>query len=284
MSRDFKTQDKSALQRKVGIFVFTGIALLALCLFLLGEDNAIITSYYQVKVKMKQVQGLRPGSIVSLAGVKVGNIAKIDFSPQDGQLELFLDIKSKYQNLVRKGSVASLRTQGALGDKFIYIAPSDSSNPALNPGDYLVPEAGEGLLETLTERGQEVEKVFDILNELHILLSRINTENRSEKVMSNLVASSQDLKGMLAQTKGLVLDLRTNLAKNQDMTESFARLSSILEKIDEGEGTLGALVNDPSLHTRLKTLFGGSPRTRHLKSLIRTTIQKSEEVESRKSQ
>ena len=94
--------------------------------------------------------------------------------------------------------------------------------------------------------------------------------------MSNLVDSSQSLQEMLNETKAMVLDIRTNLPKNSELRKSVESLSSILKKVDTGSGSLGALINDPALHNRLKALLGGSPRNRHLKTLIRETIQKSE--------
>jgi phospholipid/cholesterol/gamma-HCH transport system substrate-binding protein len=48
-------------------------------------------------------------------------------------------------------------------------------------------------------------------------------------------------------------------------------------KLDRGEGTLGALINDPSVHNQLKAMLGGSPRKNHVKSLLRTSIEKEED-------
>lgn len=272
-------EEKATLQKKVGTFVGIGLLILLVSLFLIGEDSALLTDYYYVKTRLPQVQGLRPGSVISLAGIKVGNVSEISFIDDSDLIELELAVKDSYKARLRQDSKVSVRTQGALGDKYVYITSGSSSKPQVEEYGLLKQEIAGDILGTITERGQEIEKVFDILNEMHILMKRINGEERSEHVMSNLVESSHGLKDVLDQTKELVLDLRTNMAKNKDMTRSLRHLSSIMEKIDKGEGTLGALVNDPSLHSSLKNIFGGSPRTRHLKSLIRSSIQKSEEVQ-----
>jgi phospholipid/cholesterol/gamma-HCH transport system substrate-binding protein len=60
------------------------------------------------------------------------------------------------------------------------------------------------------------------------------------------------------------------------LRQALVNLSSILEKIDQGKGTLGQLINDPSVHQSLKSLLGGSPRNRYMKDMIRETIQQSE--------
>jgi phospholipid/cholesterol/gamma-HCH transport system substrate-binding protein len=48
-----------------------------------------------------------------------------------------------------------------------------------------------------------------------------------------------------------------------------ARARSILEKVDEGEGTIGLLLNDPTLYDDLKSLVGGAQRSLMVRSLIR---------------
>ena len=50
--------------------------------------------------------------------------------------------------------------------------------------------------------------------------------------------------------------------------EAGARLNSILAKIDRGEGTLGLMLNDPTLYEELKILVGGANRSRVVRSMI----------------
>jgi phospholipid/cholesterol/gamma-HCH transport system substrate-binding protein len=59
-------------------------------------------------------------------------------------------------------------------------------------------------------------------------------------------------------------------------------MSSIFEKIDNGQGTLGGLVNDPTIHDDLKTILGGAKRSTILKYIIRQTIKNSDEDEQGK--
>jgi phospholipid/cholesterol/gamma-HCH transport system substrate-binding protein len=50
-----------------------------------------------------------------------------------------------------------------------------------------------------------------------------------------------------------------------------------MTKIDSGQGTIGALINDPSLHDSLKAMVGGPDRKKNMKSLIRSTIDKNKQ-------
>jgi hypothetical protein len=59
--------------------------------------------------------------------------------------------------------------------------------------------------------------------------------------------------------------------------ETLAPLSSVMKKVDKGQGTLGALVNDPSFYNRMMGFVGDSPRNKFLKPIIRDSIQTSEQ-------
>jgi phospholipid/cholesterol/gamma-HCH transport system substrate-binding protein len=64
-------------------------------------------------------------------------------------------------------------------------------------------------------------------------------------------------------------------AENLRQTSVLAR--SVVAKVDSGQGTLGALVNDPSLYDDVKTLLGRANRNRAVKFLIRRTLGSDEE-------
>ncbi len=59
--------------------------------------------------------------------------------------------------------------------------------------------------------------------------------------------------------------------------ETLVPMSSVMKKVDKGQGTLGALVNDPSFYNRMMGFVGDSPRNKFLKPIIRDSIQTSEQ-------
>jgi phospholipid/cholesterol/gamma-HCH transport system substrate-binding protein len=161
-----------------------------------------------------------------------------------------------------------------LGDKYVYIIPADSKNEALKNGDYLDTAVSTDFMNIISEKGGEATKVFEIIDEVYKLSKVINKDGRSEKIFSNLADASYNLKTTSEEASKLITELRgQNPAK---IHEAIEKLNSILSKIDRGDGTLGALINDPSLHDQLKTMLGGDQRKKYMKSLIRTSIEKSE--------
>jgi len=261
-------------QLRVGLFLAAGLVAILTTILLLGGDRALLKNHVTIYATMDNVQGLNKGSVVSLSGFTVGNIKEIKFSPEKKSLVLKLKIQEEFISKITKGSAADIRTQGALGDKYIYITPGDSSQPALAEGDFLETAKSSDFMGIISEKGGEAAKIFEIIEEVHKLTKVINADGRSEKIVVNLVEASQSFKQTAEETKKLIAELRNeNPAK---VKEAITHLNNILAKLDKGEGTLGALINDPTLHERLKAVIGADSRKQSIQSLIRHSIEKSE--------
>ena len=261
---------KPTIELKVGAFVFVGLILMAVSILMLGGDKALFKKHYHLFVEYGQVQGLATGSVVSLTGLPVGNVSKIIFIPEHNKLRVDLKLDQAYQDRIHEGTTAEIRTQGALGDKFIYLTPGPQDRPALDNNAELIAVEGGDFMSVISSKGDSLKHVFEIITELRNLMKAINGDGRSQKIMDNLTASSQSLKMMVQELHG-------EGDQKSELRKSVVHLSSILRKIDQGEGTLGALINDPTLHENLKALLGGSPRQRYLKGLARDAIQSNEE-------
>lgn len=268
-------ESNSSTQIKVGIFLSIGIVITLASIFFLGADKALFTDYIRLHAHFDQVQGLSQGSIVSLSGINVGNVEAITFLPEVNALDVKMKVNKEFQARIRKGSQVEIRTQGALGDKFVFIIPGNPHEDAVKEGDILEVAKASDLIGIISERGGETSKIFDIINDLHKMTSAMTANNRMEKLMGNLEKASSSLNAAGQQTEKLVHQLNAN-GGGEKLAKSIDRLNSVVTKIDKGEGTLGALINDPTLHNQLKSLLGGSTRKNNVKSLLRTSIEKEE--------
>ena len=129
----------------------------------------------------------------------------------------------------------------------------------------------------IAERGKETERLFDIINEVYKMTKTINSENRLEQMMSNFAEASSHLKEVSLSAKNMTKDLANNTTQKQ-LKGSVEKLDSILAKLDKGQGTLGALINDTSVYNQIKSMLGGSQRKEHIKNVIRTSIEKNDEI------
>ncbi len=264
-------------QMKVGIFIAAGTLLILGSIFFLGADKALFTSYVRIHAHFQQVQGLSEGSVVSLSGVTVGNVEQITFLSEKNALDVKMRINENFIHKIRQGSEVEIRTQGALGDKFVFIIPSDIKGEVVKEGDVLEVAKASDLFGIIGERGKEADKIFDIIDELHKITKSVNAENRLGKIMGNLETASANLNKTSKEAQTFVAQINEKDGGGK-LSKSIDKLDSILTKIDKGQGTLGALINDPSVHNQLKSMLGGpASRKNNIKTLLRTSIEKEEQ-------
>lgn len=228
------------LQVRVGIFIFSGLLLAMVIVFLLGGQKQLFERQYSLTATFDEISGLRVGAPVQLAGVRVGVVDQIAFAPSVGEkkVQVRLRINRDTQERIRADSTAAIETQGLLGDKLVAISHGSADQPVLEDGGILSVEERPSIFQ-LAEKGADV---IANVNKASKALARVLEELEKGKMTDELKVASQELR-------------------------------SILQKINRGEGTLGALVNDPSLYYDIRRLFGKVERNRLLRSIIRSRIR-----------
>jgi phospholipid/cholesterol/gamma-HCH transport system substrate-binding protein len=240
-----------------GLFLVIGTLIVLVTILMLGGDKKLFQTTAHLAVEFESVQGLGQGAVVSLSGLQIGNVAKIDFDPKKGKVQVTLRIADEHLNKLTAGSQAEIRTQGALGDKYIYITPGQPGAPPLSDGATLQSAKSADIMAILSEKGNETERVFEIIKELHLLTKSINDENRVMKIMKNLEAGSASFNRVSLQAES-----------------SMQKFDRVITHLEKGEGTLGALIKDPTVHDQLKSLLGGSQRKTQIKDMLRHSVER----------
>ncbi len=270
--------DNRKFTYKVGIFVTLGTMLLAAFIIVLGGNRGFFKSYYRMKVILEEAQGLANGSGVSVGGVQAGNVESIEFNPDGLGMLVTVKLETDVKSRITEGSTVSMRTQGALGDKFLYIAPGPRQARPLEPDSIIPLEGSSDLLSTLSRSGGKFEKIFEAIEHLNHILKGIDQSGLVERVGTAAGSFRNSSLHIETITKSLV----GSDGKQNSVKKSLDHISSILEKIDKGRGTIGSLINDPTVHEEIKTILGGAKRSKVLKYLIKSAIEKGEEAEEEK--
>ena len=137
--------NKLNVETGVGLFIIAGLICLAYLSVKLGDVNLTGTKDYVVKARFSNIGGLKEGSDVEIGGVKIGKVSKISLDNYQALVDMLIIPTVKIQ----EDSIASIRTQGIIGDKYIKISPGGAS-------EYLKPN---GLL-TETESSIDIESLI----------------------------------------------------------------------------------------------------------------------------
>lgn len=113
------------LELTVGVFMLIGILCLGYISIKLGKMEIIGGDYYTVSAGFDSVSGLKPGARVEVAGVEVGKVDRIQLDGKSNDKAVtYLKIKSGVK--VTDDVIASVRTSGIIGDKFIKLSQGGS--------------------------------------------------------------------------------------------------------------------------------------------------------------
>jgi phospholipid/cholesterol/gamma-HCH transport system substrate-binding protein len=113
--------NKVAVEISVGIFVFIGLLCLTYLTITLGRMEMFGDDYYYVNAHFSTVSGLKERSTVEMAGVPIGQVHKITLEPNEQTAVVSLKIRSDVQ--LSEDVIASVRTRGMIGDKYVIIEP-----------------------------------------------------------------------------------------------------------------------------------------------------------------
>ena len=241
------------MQVRVGAFVAIGIFVLLLIVFLLGSEKNLFEHQYELTARFDDISGLRIGAPVHLAGINVGTVSDINFDRriERKKVKLTLEITSKFQERIREDSVATIESQGLLGDKLVAISVGSADKKILADGDELVVISPITFSE-LMEKGKQL----------------LDNANHSAATVASLLDEVKTGKGMI---HGMIYDPRGGEIVSQ-IDQITRNMETVSGKVVRGEGTLGALVNDPTLFNDMKTLIGKANRNKLLKAVIRWTL------------
>lgn len=114
-------ENRTKVELVVGTFLLLGILAVAWLAVRLGDVSFAEDTRYRIVAGFTSASGLRPGTHVEAAGVRVGSVDKIDFDAENYEARVTLAIDRDVP--ISKDAVASIRTAGIIGDKFVKITP-----------------------------------------------------------------------------------------------------------------------------------------------------------------
>ncbi|MCP4693884.1 MAG: outer membrane lipid asymmetry maintenance protein MlaD [Desulfobacterales bacterium] len=125
---------KSSVEILVGVFVLIGIMCVGYLAVKLGQMEFIGSDYYTVNARFLSVTGLKSGARVEIAGVEVGRVD--DISLDKVRQIAIVRLKIHKDVALSEDVIASIKTSGLIGDKFIKLSPGGSEEE-LKQGDMI---------------------------------------------------------------------------------------------------------------------------------------------------
>ncbi len=120
---------KFDLELAVGLFIIAGIVCLGYLSIKLGRLEIVGEGGYEIYGVFSNIGGLKMGAAVEIAGVTIGRVKSIKLDNYEARVVLNLPKGLRIQ----EDAIASIKTRGLIGEKYIDITPGGSEKP-IEPG------------------------------------------------------------------------------------------------------------------------------------------------------
>lgn len=276
-------------ETKVGIFVILAVSIFIFMTLGIGALRLGSSGYSAYTVSFDDVSGLSQKGDVKIAGVKVGWVEKIELT-QSGKAQADIMVSKKYA--LYDNAYAVVRQEGLIGTKYLEIIPGDPLLPQLTAGNQLarpgreavsvdellfkfknianhVEQVTDSIKDAFTgqERSEQLKSMVENLSNASAKLERLATsldhtisdkEDTLKQIVDNIASFTQSLKEDLPDLKSNLTQSSDSIAKAaEEAREGFSSISSVTQKLDEGRGLLGKLINEDDMYRDIKTAVSG---------------------------
>ncbi len=257
------TLTERQMQLRIGALVLAAIVLFVAFVLSVGRRSALFEGRYSLWTSFTSTEGLAVGAPVRLAGVTVGNVTRIGFSPdpKNRRIILTLSVEQRVQDRIREDSVASIGTIGLVGDKVLDITVGSIDRPVLVKGGRLAsvdPIDYSALL-------QKGDQILDHVAKIGASLDEFLAGGETATGKRNLNETMRSLRNTVVEVEkgqGLLHDVIYG-KEGADLLGRVDRIAQSLERtaraIETEHGLLHALIYTPQEDTvgRLSRALAG---------------------------
>jgi phospholipid/cholesterol/gamma-HCH transport system substrate-binding protein len=261
----------------VGLFVFIGLIILVAGILVMGTQQNKFSKNLKVTSYFKDVKGLKVGNNVWFSGVKVGIVKEIAFESVEN-VRVTMNIEEKNSQFIRKDVLATLGSDGLIGNSIISLVGGNAQTPQIQEGDVLQ-ENGTNLsvitqnFAKLSQQMVDGKGVVGALMTDDAIATNLKTSVQSmNKVMTdasvavnNLVALTQKLNS----NQGLIHDLTTDTKVFASLRDAAAQLQGVTQtanalvenlnqtssRLNDKDNAIGVLTNDPAAAQEIKQIL-----------------------------
>jgi phospholipid/cholesterol/gamma-HCH transport system substrate-binding protein len=243
-----RTRSLAWSELKIGVLAIIAIALTAMIVVALGGASGFAWERYELKTSFADVQGLKSGAIVRIAGVEVGKVTRVQLS--GAGVEVGLSIKKENRSRVTTDSRAAIGSMSLLGEPLIDISPAQTGAP-LKDGDTIVSvKPPVQFNEVAASANESIATATAMLKDIRGgrgTVGKLFTDEALYRGLNAFVESANAVTNAINRGRGTLGRLTNDPAAYEALNTAVANLRDMTQRINNGEGSLGQLLKDDRL-------------------------------------
>lgn len=220
---------------KLGLFVMAGLIALIFSLYMIGKDTNLFGKNYQLRVHFQNINGLMVGNNIRFSGIQVGSVKSIKIL-NDTTIEVIMLIEEDMRKFIHKDDLASIGTDGLVGNKLINLSPGKSGAPVAENGDLIGVKPAvntEDMLEVLDKTNNNIALISE---ELKSTIKKVNESTALWELLND--------KTLPANLRSSLVNVRRASAKADN---AMADIQSVIREVQQGKGSLGSILKDTAI-------------------------------------
>ena len=252
-----RTRSLAWSELKIGVMAVAAIALTAVLVIAVGGASGFAWERYDLKTNFGNVQGLKSGAIVRVAGVEVGKVTKVELAGTG--VDVHLSLKKENQSRVTTDSVASIGAMSLLGEPLIDLSPSSTGTP-LKDGDTIKSKPPAAQLSDVADTANEgIVQATALLKDIREgkgSLGKLFTDDQLYRELNAFVVAANGVASSINKGQGTLGKFTRDPKVYDQLNASLANLQEMTRRINAGEGSLGQLLKDDRLAKSLTATTG----------------------------
>ncbi len=245
---------------RVGLVALAAMVVAAVLIFLLTGNGNLFVGNVRLRTYMDDSAGMAEGSAVRLNGILAGNIRKIQLSgSQDPKrtVEIQMDLKKKFLNLIPEDSIAGISASNLLGDKYINITKGKSGKHVEQGGELRsatvqdIPQLVQQASTILTQFQSVAGRVDALLRDVDAGKGNIGKLLKDDELYARVNDTAREVDQLVKDVrnaKGTISKLLYDDTLYKDIQRPIQRIDSMVAQVQAGQGSAGKLLNDNALY------------------------------------
>lgn len=248
---------------KLGMFVIIGLVLFIGTIYFVGKQKNLFGNTFHLKAHFKTVSGLKEGNNVRFSGINIGTVDGIELIT-DSSVLVDLIIKKDVQKFIKTDAVASIGSDGLMGDKVLTISTGNGSTETVGNHALITSKSAVEMADIMSSLKTSVDNAGIITAQLAQVSYKINN---GDGLLSKLISDD----GYSTSIKGTLTNLQAS-------TDQFARFTANLNK-----GALSGKLDSTlsNLQTGTKGLSDNMDAVKH-SFLLRGYFKKQKKAAAKK--
>ncbi len=236
--------EKSTSQKiNLGIFVILGSLLFIITIYFIGNKKDMFNKTIQISAVFNNINGLQTGNNVRFSGINVGTVKQIVIL-NDSVIRVDMAIEKEVISHIKKDAIASIGSDGLVGNMIINIIPGKKSNEAVSFGDTILSEnktTTDEILKTINSTSANAKVITDNLVRI---TNQISSKEGTIGMLINDTVMSEDLKKTVYNLK----------ITTKTTSESMATLNNIIVGLNQKNNVIGTL-KDTMVGRKIKVII-----------------------------